>query len=193
MEREAARVLVVGARGLPADLCVDWSDPVPNASDFDAAIVLVPTVELAQSLPAGTLSGFRSRFRQLLDSGGDLYVLAIPRDSWQREGRSVIYGHEDNYDWCPVWVTIESESGTTFSQLDPVAEWFFNRMQRWEMTSHSRIARSDPALAKVLPFGLKATVRTKSVWPTRDAWYRPVAGSQSRTSPGLSRCAEART
>ena len=70
---------------------------------------------------------------------------------------------------------------------------FKTRMHRRAATSHSRIVRSEPALASMFPSGLKATVRTKSAWPDSVARGWPVAGSQSRTSPGLSRCAEART
>ena len=156
---KASRVLVLGAKGLAADLCVLWSDAVPNISDFDVAVVAAPTLEEAQALSAEEMRAYADGFRRLLESSGHLYVVAGHRETWREEGKPVVYGTRHNYEWCPVWMSITNETGTTVRDIDSRFAWYFNEIHHWELVI------SHPQETEPRQYGARELIRVYATRP----------------------------
>jgi hypothetical protein len=123
------RVLVIGGRGFNADVCVNWDDPRANVTDFDSAVVITPTEE-----PPGDIQRrYREDLLQLLLTGGTIYVVATPYDTWPGEGRRAILPVA-NYDWCPVPIRVDDRRGESIESVDSSVAWLFAPVHSWSST-----------------------------------------------------------
>jgi hypothetical protein len=126
------RILVIGATGYPADRCEPWDALTLNAADFDAVIVVTPSQ--AETYSQAGAQGLRDQLVTLLESGGDLFVVATEEVSWKEPVTRGGYHSMSNFSWAPITFGFSDEVGETRRDVDDAWRWYFDRITRWTRT-----------------------------------------------------------
>lgn len=124
------RILVIGSTGHSRQVTsVSWYEAIPNVADFD--VVLVDLTPLSQEYKL--YQSYRDNvppmesFINLLESGGEAYVIAVPPVEHVFEDRLLL----SNYSWCPLIPILKRESGDTVEVKKTAFEAYFAALKQW--------------------------------------------------------------
>ncbi len=144
---------MVGSTGFVGVTCVDWfSEPAPNAADFD--VVVVNGLSLEQIVQLGDkengkpfsqiklwqtwLNGLKDGLKELLKSDGLILGIVGKRvgsvgfkDSMPVKGWPVLVS---TWDWIPLPTDLKEEEGETVLLQDASFERYFKSVRRWDFT-----------------------------------------------------------
>lgn len=124
------RILVIGSTGHSRQVTsVSWYEAIPNVADFDVVLVdLTPLSEehkLYQTYRDHVPS--TESFINLLESGGQAYVITVPPVERIFEDRLLL----SNYSWCPLIPRLKRESGETVEVEEIAFEAYFSALKQW--------------------------------------------------------------
>ncbi|MGB5050401.1 MAG: hypothetical protein WBO46_15765 [Caldilineaceae bacterium] len=149
----AKRVLVIGSTKHNGVISTNWNaTSYPNVADFDT--VVIHTVSLAPELVnarneivqigeikssskwirlSGNFEKLAVDLLKLLDSGGTIYVIAVPVQRFD-----IGWGHphsrqQTNYSWLPFHFEITEEEGETREVLNVRYEEYFTNVTKWKL------------------------------------------------------------
>jgi len=97
---------------------VSWYEAIPNVADFG--------VDKLYQAYRDNLPSMES-FINLLESGGQAYVIAMPRVERVFEDRILL----SNYSWCPLVPIVKQESGETVAVENTRFEAYFSTLKQW--------------------------------------------------------------
>jgi len=129
--KEELRILVIGSTGHSREVtCVTWRESIPNVADYDAVFVDLTPLDDEYDLPNPTYYPTlptRDSFVKLLESGGWVWVIAVPPVSRQWED-SVTWS---NYEWCPILPRLCFENGETIKFVRDSYDSYFAHLNKW--------------------------------------------------------------
>lgn len=129
--KEKPRILVIGSTGHSREVTsVTWRDSIPNVADYDAVFVDLTPLDHEYDLPNPTYYPTlptRDSFVKLLESGGRVWVIAVPPVSKEWEDSATW----SNYEWCPILPKLCFEKGETIKDIEAPYDAYFAHLQKW--------------------------------------------------------------
>lgn len=128
---EKPRILVIGSTGHSHEVtCVGWRGTIPNVADYDVVFIDLTPLNHEYALPDPTYYETlptRDSFVKLLESGGQVWVIAVPPVSREWED-GVTWS---NYEWCPVLPNLCFENGETIILVSAGYDAYFTHLRKW--------------------------------------------------------------
>jgi len=128
---EKPRILVIGSTGHSREVtCVAWRGTIPNVADYDAVFVDLTPLDHEYDLPSPTVYQTlptRDSFVKLLESGGQVWVIAVPPVSKEWEDGPTW----SNYEWCPILPNLCFENGQTIKNVEDPYDAYFAHLKKW--------------------------------------------------------------
>jgi len=109
---------------------VTWHDSIPNVADYDAVFVDLTPLDHEYDLPNPTYYPslpIRDSFAKLLESGGRVWVIAVPPVSKEWEDGATW----SNYEWCPILPELCFEIGETIKDVRTPYDAYFAHLKKW--------------------------------------------------------------
>jgi len=129
--KEETRILVIGSKGHSREVtCVTWRESIPNVADYDAVFIDLTPLDDEYDLPDPTYYKTlptRDAFAKLLESGGRVWVIAVPPVSRKWE-EGVTWS---NYEWCPILPELCFENGETIKNVENPYDAYFAHLKEW--------------------------------------------------------------
>jgi len=128
---EKPRILVIGSTGHSREVtCVGWRGTIPNVADYEAVFIDLTPLNHEYALPDPTYYETlptRDSFVKLLESDGEVWVIAVPPVSRQWEDGLTW----SNYEWCPILPNLCFENGQTIKNVEDPYDAYFAHLKKW--------------------------------------------------------------